>query len=235
MEKKGIISMTQEELRRIHMIQLAAEKSIKQRKAADLLKLSARQTIRLIKRFRKEGPEGIIHKLRGKPSNHKHPGKLKKKVIKLYTTQYSDFGPTLAQEKLEERDKIKIGRETLRQWLLDAKLWERHRKVDQHMEWREPKASSGEMTQIDGSHHDWLEGRGPWLVLMGYIDDATGHVFAKFYDYEGTLPAFDSFYQYVMKYGLPQSIYIDRHATYKSTAKPTFLCLSQSLASSSYL
>jgi hypothetical protein len=77
------------------------------------------------------------------------------------------------------------------------------------------------MVQMDGSHHDWLEGRGPWLVLMGYIDDATGRVHGRFYEYEGTIPAMDSFKRYVRKYGLPLSVYLDKHTTYKSWAKPT--------------
>jgi hypothetical protein len=77
------------------------------------------------------------------------------------------------------------------------------------------------MVQMDGSHHDWLEGRYPKLVLMGYIDDATNTIYAKFYDYEGTMPAMDSFKGYVKKYGLPTSVYLDRHTTYKSSKKPT--------------
>ena len=77
----------------------------------------------------------------------------------------------------------------------------------------------GEMVQMDGSHHDWFEGRGPWCVLMGYIDDATGKVFGKFYDYEGTIPALDSFRGYVKKHGLPMAVYVDQHTTYKSPAK----------------
>lgn len=74
---------------------------------------------------------------------------------------------------------------------------------------------------MDGSHHDWFEGRGPWCVLMGYIDDARGRVFGRFYGYEGTIPAMDSFKRYIRKYGLPLSVYLDRYKTYKSTAKPT--------------
>ena len=77
------------------------------------------------------------------------------------------------------------------------------------------------MLQMDGSHHDWFEGRGPRCVLMGYIDDATGKVFARFYDYEGTVPAMDSFKRYIKKSGLPMKVYLDKHTTYKSTAKPT--------------
>jgi hypothetical protein len=77
------------------------------------------------------------------------------------------------------------------------------------------------MVQMDGSHHDWFEGRGPWCVLMGYVDDATGTVYARFYEYEGTLPAMDGFKRYIRLYGLPQSVYLDRHSTYKITAKQT--------------
>jgi hypothetical protein len=77
------------------------------------------------------------------------------------------------------------------------------------------------MVQVDGSHHDWLEGRGAELVLMAYIDDATNRVMARFYDYEGTMPAMDSFRCYIRRYGVPMSLYLDKHTTYKSTAKPT--------------
>ena len=84
---------------------------------------------------------------------------------------------------------------------------------------RERKSCRGELVQVDGSHHDWLEGRGPWMVLMGYIDDATGRVFGRFYDYEGTMPGLDSFYRYAKCYGLPQALYLDKHTTYRSTGK----------------
>jgi len=91
------------------------------------------------------------------------------------------------------------------------------RKKRKHRQWRERKPCFGEMIQVDGSHHDWLEGRGPKLVLMGYKDDATGKVHARFYEYEGTMPALDSFKRYITKYGIPQSVYLDKHATYKPT------------------
>jgi transposase len=216
MEHERTISMTQEELNRLHVIRLVIGKRIKQGKAAKLLGLSARQVRRLVQAFKRGGAERLIHKLRGKPSNRRHPEELKRKVIELYEIKYEDFGPTLFEEQLSEREHLHVNRETLRLWLLEAKLWERQRKVNQHRKWREPKPCFGEMVQLDGSHHDWLEGRGPELVLMGYIDDATGNVFARFFDYEGTLPAFDSFYDYTSRYGLPQSIYLDRHGAYQS-------------------
>jgi hypothetical protein len=106
-------------------------------------------------------------------------------------------------------------------WLIEAGDWKKTRKRRAHRQWRERKHHYGEMVQIDGSHHDWFEGRGPRCVLMGYIDDATGKVFGRFYDYEGTIPAMDSFRRYIKKSGLPMSVYLDKHTTYKSTAKAT--------------
>jgi hypothetical protein len=127
----------------------------------------------------------------------------------------------LAAEKLIECDGIKISDETLRRWLIEAGFWKKRRKRSGFRQWRPRKECFGQMVQMDGSHHDWLEGRGPKLVLMAYIDDATNRVYGRFYDYEGTLPAMDSFKGYVEKYGLPMSVYLDRHTTYKSPRKLT--------------
>jgi len=218
---KDILQMKGKELKRCWIIQKAIEERITQSKAAALLGLCERQVRRLIRRFRGEKEKGLIHRLRGRPSNRKYPGVFKKKVLRLYEKHYEGFGPTLAHEKLLKRDKVRINRETLRQWLIEGKLWERRRQRKVHREWRERKASFGEMVQMDGSHHDWLEGRGPKLVLMAYVDDATGNVFARFYDYEGTQPALESFYLYARRYGLPQAIYLDCHTTYKSNGKWT--------------
>ena len=216
--EEGIL-MTKRDLRRLKVIEQVLEKGLKQKQAAEALELSTRQIKRIVGRVRKEGAKGIIHRLRGKRSNRKHSEELKQKVLKLFTEKYEGFGPTLAQEKLEERNRIKINRETLRQWMLHEGLWQSQRKSSKHRQWRERKDSFGQMIQIDGSHHDWLEARGPKLVLMGYIDDATGHVFGRFYDYEGTVPALDSFHHYARCYGLPHSVYMDRHSTYKGSSR----------------
>ncbi len=209
------------EIKRLHVIRKILERVIKQVEAAEILSLSGRQIRRIVKRIRCEGDRGIVHQSRGRASNRRTPDKVKNKVIRLYRAQYKDFGPTLASEKLSERDGIGISGETLRRWLLEAGDWKRSRKGRQHRQWRERKHHYGEMVQIDGSHHAWFEERGPGCVLMGYIDDATGKVFARFYDYEGSLPAMDSFKSYSKKYGLPMKVYLDRHTTYKSTARPT--------------
>lgn len=215
MKAEGVLKVTNKELRKLKVIEQVIEKRLKRKKAATLLGLSVRQIIRLVKDVRRDGAKGIIHKLRGKISNRRYEEKPKEKILNLCRKKYEGFGPTLAQEKLEELDKLYVSRETLRQWLLAEGLWELQRKGRKHREWRERKACPGEMTQLDGSHHDWLEGRGPKLVLMGYIDDATSEVSARFFDYEGTIPAMDSFYRYTKLNGLPHSVYLDRHKAYK--------------------
>jgi len=209
----------QRELKRLHVIQKVLEGMTKQVEAAEILSLSGRQIRRIVKRIRSEGSRGIIHRSRGRPSNRRICDKIKERVIKLYRTQYKGFGPTLASEKLLERNRIGVSGETLRMWLIGAGDWRKTRRHRKHRQWRERKHHVGEMVQMDGSHHDWFEGRGPWCVLMGYIDDASGRVFGRFYEYEGTIPAMDSFKRYMDKYGLPMSVYLDKHTTYKSPTK----------------
>lgn len=224
MAGKDMIVMHQRELRRLHVIHKALDETLKQAEAAEMLSLSARQIRRIIKTIRLEGDAGIIHKARGKPSNSSLPKKIKDKAIKTYREKLRGFGPTLASEKLLELEGIEVNDETLRNWLIDTGDWEKLRKSRKHRQWRPRKSHLGEMIQIDGSHHDWFEGRGPECVLMGYIDDATGRVYARFYEYEGTMPAMDSFKGYVKKYGIPVSIYLDKHTTYKSPKKAAFPC-----------
>lgn len=215
--------MSQRELAKSQIIDGILHKRYKQTEAAEILELSERQIRRLVKRVREVGEEGVVHGLHGRPSNNAQEEGFKTKVLKIYEQRYKDFGPTFASEKLFDAEKIRINRETLRLWLIrDVKReHEWRRRGRKHRQWRERKRWFGMMVQMDGSHHDWLEGRGPWIVLMGYIDDATSTVYARFYEYEGTIPALDSFKRYVRKYGIPKSIYFDRHSTYKSTGKPT--------------
>jgi transposase len=214
---EDIIMVRQKELKRLHVIHKVIEGTLAQKDAVDLIALTERQIRRIVKRIQEEGDGGIRHKSRGKPSLRKLP--FKQRIVELYREHYPDFGPTLFTEKLKEREGITVSRETVRTWLLEDGLWKKHRRRKTHRQWRERKDHVGEMLQMDGSHHDWFEGRGPKCVLMGYIDDATGRVYGRFYDYEGTIPAMDSFKRYVTKYGLPMSVYLDRHTTYKSWAR----------------
>jgi transposase len=221
MAERDMIIMSLGEIKRLKLIQSAIDRQISQKRVSSILSLSERQIRRLVKAVRAEGDKGIINRSRGRPSNSRLSSTTKEKVIVLYKEKYSDFGPTLATEKLLELDGIRLSDETLRNWLIEAGLWKKSRKRSAYRQWRPRRSCFGEMVQMDGSHHDWLEGRYPKLVLMGYIDDATNTIYAKFYDYEGTMPAMDSFKGYVKKYGLPTSVYLDRHTTYKSSKKPT--------------
>jgi len=219
MGREGMIMARPKELRYLHVIREVLEKVITQVEASEILLLSDRQIRRIVKRVRQEGDRGVIHRSRGRASNRRISEQIRDNVIRLYRSQYSDFGPRLASEKLQERDQVKVNEETLRLWLLESGDWKKKRKRRGHRRWRERKHHFGEMVQMDGSHHDWFEGRGPECVLMSYIDDATGKVFARFYAYEGTIPAMDSFKGYIRKYGLPLCVYLDKHTTYKSNAK----------------
>jgi transposase len=211
------IMVRQKELKRLHVIRKVIEGTLTQRDAADLISLTERQIRRIVKRIRQEGDEGIRHNSRGRPSKRKLP--FKERIVQLYRSTYPDFGPTLFTEKLTEREGITVSRETVRTWLMEAGEWKTHRRRKAHRQWRERKDCYGEMLQMDGSHHDWFEGRGPRCVLMAYSDDATGSVYGRFYEYEGTIPAMDSFTRYITKHGLPMRVYLDKHTTYKSWAR----------------
>ena len=219
MAPEDVIVMTREELKRLQVVKKVMGKEVKQWKAAELLDLSDRQVRRMVGRVEAEGDSGIAHRLRGKKSNRKLSKDFRERVLKRYAKKSLGFGPTFAAEKFLELDKIRLSKETLRGWLMEEGLWERQRKGRPHRQWRGRKFHFGEMVQMDGSHHDWFEGRGPKSVLMGYIDDATGNVHARFYGYEGTIPAMDSFKLYVRQYGIPGSVYLDKHTTYKSNGK----------------
>ena len=168
MAAEGIIMASQEELRRLHVIQKVLEGGLKQVEAAELLSLSSRHIRRVVKRVEQEGARGVVHRSRGRSSNRKIGDQLKEKVIKLYRANYKGFGPTLASEKLLERDGVRISDETLRVWLIKAGDWKRVRERRRHRQWRERKGHPGEMVQMDGSHHAWFEDRGDPCVLMGY-------------------------------------------------------------------
>lgn len=216
-----MVLMRRKELTRLQLVRRVIEGELTQVRAAEMLRVSERQVRRWVRRVEVEGERGVIHRSRGRRSNRAHSEKLKARVVALYRTRYVDFGPTLFCEKLAERDGIELGRETARRWLLEAGAWAGERQRQRHHRWRERKRYGGEMVQIDGSHHDWLEKRGPKMVLMSCVDDASGRVHARFYEYEGTVPAMDIFRRYVERFGLPVSVYLDNHTTYKSTAEPT--------------
>jgi transposase len=221
MAERDIITMKQKELKQLHVIHKVLDGAMTQRQAAEVVSLSERQIRRIVKRIRAEGDKGIQHRSRGKGSNRKLPERLVGKVVQLYQEKYQGFGPTLMVEKLFELEGIGVSKETVRGWLIEAGQWQQGLKGRTHRQWRERKGCFGEMLQLDGSHHDWFEGRRPKCVLMAYIDDATSTVYGRFYEYEGTIPAMDSFKRYIRVHGIPMSVYMDKHTTYKSPAEPS--------------
>jgi transposase len=221
MVREDRVIMSVKELRRMHVIRQTMEKTLTQVKAGTLLGLTPRHIRRLIARVAQEGDQGLAHRGRGTPSNRRFPEPVKARVLRLYAQRYRDFGPTLAAEKLAECHGIAISDETLRRWLRERGIDHFTRRKRPHRAWRERKAHVGELLQLDGSHHDWFEGRGPRCVLMAYVDDASSRVCARFYAYEGTIPAMDSFTRYVQRYGIPLAVYADKHTTYQSSAPPT--------------
>jgi len=220
--EKDIIKMSKKEIDRLGVIQEVINKRIRQKEAAQMISLSSRQVRRIIHKVRIHGETAVVHGNRGKPSQRKFPEEFKEKVVETVRKKYYDFGPSFAAEKLEATDNLPVSRETLRGWMMENHIWipRKLRQEGQIHCWRKRKECFGEMVQTDGSEHDWLEGRGPKMVLMGYIDDATGGVFARFYPAETTGAAMGSFRKYVEEYGIPKSLYFDRHSIYKTTRKP---------------
>jgi len=219
MQRKDIIPMSYRELDKLAMVQQLIDKKIKQKEAARRLDLSVRQVKRILAKFRKSGAQGLaLHGLRGKPSAKAKDKAEKKRILKLWQSElYHDFGPTLFSEKLEEKGIATLSAETLRGWYpkeLPHPPWRRKKRP--HRKARERRQHFGELNQTDGSFEDWFEGRGPKGNLQGFVDDATGDVFARFTEYEGTLPMMESLKHYSQKYGLPHEFYFDMHTTYKS-------------------
>ena len=190
-------------------------------KASELLGLSYRQAKRSWSRYREEGDVGLVHRLRGKASNRQSDGEKRAKVLHLYSKKYSDYGPTLASECLAADDGLEIPVETLRRWLRSAGLWTRRRRHKPHRRRRPRKEQFGELVQMDGSVHDWFEGRRVEAVLMVMIDDATGRIFAYFVEKETLCAAWTTFRHWLDRHGAPQALYVDRHSIYRSDREPT--------------
>ncbi len=210
-----ILMMRPIELKRLELIKKAIGRELTQVEVSKFLGISQRQVRRIVRRVKEIGNKGVIHRNRGKNNGRRISDTIKAKVLRIYGSRYKDFGATFACEKLSKDEGIKLGRETLRKWIRQEGYESNRRRRRKHRRWRERKEFYGQMIQMDGSHHDWLKGRGPRLVLMGYIDDATSRAFGRFYEYEGTIPAMDSFKRYCLKYGVPQSVYLDCNSAYK--------------------
>jgi hypothetical protein len=182
--------------------------------AAEVMGLSYRQTKRVWRRYRSHGDAGLVHRLRGRPGQRRKPPALRARILARYAERYPDFGPTLAAEYLA-KEKLLVDHETLRRWLLAENRRTVRRRRQRHRQWRERKPCFGAMVQLDGSHHDWFEGRRERCVLMVMVDDATNRVWAQFFEEETTRASYDVLEGWIRRYGLPQSLYVDRDSIYR--------------------
>lgn len=219
-----IVTMSNREIDRYHVIRQLLEKRIKTTTAATQLQLSTRQVKRLKKRLRTQGKRGLIHQSRGRTSNHQLPEKKRMTIVALLRQRYPDFGPTLATEKLAERHRLVVSDETVRHLMIESGLWKPKTgsKNSVHRQWRARKDAFGEMEQFDGSYHHWLEDRGGTgeLCLLASIDDATGKITkAVFAAHEGVVPVFAFWKGYLLTHGKPRAIYLDKFSTYKMNAQ----------------
>ena len=213
--------MTQADRDRLVALKKAKKKLITQREAAEELGLSVRHVKRLLKALKKHGDKSVVHGLRGRASNRKIDEKIEGEAVKILTAPaYAGFGPTLAAEYLREKHGIEASRETVRQWMMRAKLWrgKKTRKAAVH-NWRARRSRLGELVQWDTSEHDWLEGRGEKLYLIAMIDDATSRLFARFVRHDSTEENMRLLWSYLEKFGRPLSFYTDKASLFRNNGK----------------
>jgi transposase len=219
--KEEILQMSRRELDRKRLLDRALDRVIRQKDVAEELKVSERHVQRLLHQYREHGPPGLISGHRGKRSNRKIADELKCRAVNLVRERYHDFRPTLANEKLMEVHKIRLSIETLRQWMIEAKIWHGkvRRKAKPH-QLRERRPRLGELVQIDGSPHDWFEGRGPRCTLILFIDDATSKsMYALFVPAETSEAYMTVLRYYIKKFGRPVALYADKHGIFHINVK----------------
>ncbi len=209
------LTMSREERKRMTIMAGVKSKALTQVQAAQLMGLGYRQAKRVWRRYQAEGDAGLVHRLRGQAGLRRKPAAMRAQVLaRQAEARYADFGPTLLAEELA-KDGIVVDHDTVRRWLLAAgKLTVRRRK-QVHREWRERKPCFGAMVQLDGSHHDWFEGRRDKCVLMVMVDDATNRMRARFSEEETTRASYDVFEGWGRKHRLPGSLYVDRDSIYR--------------------
>jgi transposase len=210
------IEMSKKEIGRLEVIRRVLDGVISQRRAAELLRLSDRQVRRLQRGYEGEGAQALVSKKRGRPCNRRIDEGVRSAIVSRLRTRYQGFGPTLASEYLAQ-DGYRVSKETLRVWMVEAGLWHvsKGRRQSLHPP-RLRRSRVGELIQIDGSPHDWFEGRGPRCTLIAFIDDATSCVMAAgFVPVESSQAYLDALFAYVSAYGCPAALYSDRHGIFR--------------------
>jgi hypothetical protein len=215
--------MSRKELNRLEVMQKLSEQCLGQKEAGIVLHLSTRQIKRLLKAYRKRGAAGLVSKHRGRKGNNRLSEEVKRRALNLLKTKYKGFGPTLAHEKLVERDKLRLSDESVRQLMIAEDLWKprKAKKVVIH-QLRERRACFGELVQIDGSPYDWFEGRAEACVLLVFIDDATGKVVQlRFVKSESFFSYAQAAEEYFRRCGKPVAFYSDKHGIFRVNVPST--------------
>jgi transposase len=211
----GTLSLSSKERRRLEVLSRVRDGEVSVAEAARLLGVCERQAWRLKRRYAAGGDAALAHGLRGRRSNRKADDAARAAILALCRAKYAGFGPTLASEYLAAEDGHVVSADALGRWLRGEGLFEPRRKRGKHRLRRPRRKCLGELVQMDGSWHDWLEGRGPRCCLMVMVDDATGRAFARFYGKETLGAAFDVFGRYARSRGLPRALYVDRAGIYR--------------------
>jgi len=210
------LTMSNREIDKLKVIQNTVDGKLTWPQASDILSLSERQVGRLCARVREEGNRGVIHGLKGQPSNNKLPEATILKAIGLVRQHFADFGPTLANEHLLDDYKIRVSTNTLRKAMIVAEIYKPKSYKPMHRSWRERRACVGMLVQLDGSEHDWFEGRGPKCALLVFIDDATSRIlYARFITVEDTVNLMRCTKEYLRINGRPVAVYVDKDSIYK--------------------
>jgi len=213
--------MSRKERERLVVLTKVKARELSRRDAAAILGVSLRQVHRMYARFAAEGDRGLLHRARGRASGRRLDAADRAAALELYRTRYRGLGPTFFAEKLQEVEGIWASHDTVRRWLMAAGLLERTRRGRRSRQRRERKARFGQMVQMDGSPHAWFGDRGPPCVLMTVIDDATGRRRGVFHATETLAAAMDAFGRWCARFGVPQSLYVDRHGIYRADRDPT--------------
>jgi len=216
------MELTLKDKQRIEVVQAFLAQKITLADAARILERSERQIFRLKRQLLEEGLCGLVHKNRGRRSPRRIPESLQKKILKLVGGPYKDVNDTHLCELLAQREKILLSRERLRRLLRSEGIAPKRRKRHPKYRSRRPrKEAFGMMLQLDGSPHDWLEGRGPMLALVGARDDATNHSWAQFFPAETTWAYLDLMRDIFTEHGLPLALYSDKHSIFHINREPT--------------
>ncbi len=212
-----LIAMSEKEISRFKVIQDVCEHRLRRTDAAEILSLSERQVQRLMNKLREHGAASLTHASRGKPSNRRYSDEYRKEILSTIHKYYSDFSPTFAREKIIENHNLAISLETLRQWMIADNLWIPHsQRKPRVYQPRYRRDCLGELIQIDGSHHDWFEGRSDKCCLLVFIDDATGRLMnLRFSETESAFDYMLTTREYLNEHGKPIAFYSDKHSIFR--------------------